>query len=86
MAFPRSYHTLTVLPDGRSSPRRRPRRRTACDINESVLQTEIWNPTTETWTTMASLQRGRLYHSSSLLLPDGRVLVAGGGQLPGQRW
>ena len=53
------------------------------DIANSVLPAEIWNPDTETWTTVDSLHNGRLYHSTALLLPDGRVLMAGGGQLPG---
>ena len=32
---------------------------------------------------MANQANGRGYHSTGLLLPDGRVLIAGGGQLPG---
>jgi hypothetical protein len=32
------------------------------------------------WSTMASMQVPRLYHSTALLLPDGRVLSAGGGR------
>ena len=40
---------------------------------------EIWNPSTGQWTIGASGNRARLYHSISLLLPDARVLVGGGG-------
>ena len=49
-----------------------------------MLPAEIWNPDTETWTTVASLTNGREYHSTAMLLPDGRVLMAGGGALPGR--
>ncbi|HWC29425.1 MAG TPA: galactose oxidase-like domain-containing protein, partial [Dehalococcoidia bacterium] len=45
-----------------------------------VLQPEIWNPVTETWTVVATQTAPRMYHSTSLLLPDGRVLTAGGGR------
>ena len=44
-----------------------------------AYHTELWNPSTGTWTIGASASRMRLYHSISLLLPDGRVLTAGGG-------
>jgi hypothetical protein len=44
-----------------------------------AYHTELWNPTTGAWTIGASASRMRLYHSISLLLPDGRVLTAGGG-------
>lgn len=40
---------------------------------------EIWNPATGKWTLGAREARPRLYHSTALLLPDGSVLVAGGG-------
>lgn len=39
----------------------------------------MWDPATGTWSTMASAQNVRVYHSTALLLPDGRVLSAGGG-------
>ncbi|HKS56834.1 MAG TPA: PA14 domain-containing protein [Steroidobacteraceae bacterium] len=45
-------------------------------VNNSA---EIWDPTTGIWTRGPDGQRPRLYHSMSLLLPDGRVLVGGGG-------
>ena len=45
--------------------------------------TELWSPTTETWTTLANMQVPRLSPSTALLLPDGRVMVAGGGRNDG---
>jgi hypothetical protein len=44
-----------------------------------VLEPELWTPTTESWTTLAPMRTPRMYHSTTLLLPDARVLVAGGG-------
>jgi hypothetical protein len=46
----------------------------------AVLPAEIWNPATGKWTTQSSMQVPRTYHSVALLLPDGRVLSAGGGR------
>jgi len=40
---------------------------------------KIWDPATKAWTTAATAKQMRLYHSTSLLLPDGRVLTGGGG-------
>lgn len=45
-----------------------------------VARAEIFNPQTGNWETMANMQTPRMYHSSAVLLPDGRVVKAGGGQ------
>jgi len=45
-------------------------------VNNSA---EIWNPDTGTWTVGPSGAQARLYHSMALLLPDGTVMVGGGG-------
>src|SRR2546425_2459977 len=78
MAFGRTYHVLTLLPDGNvlaaggvvqnDDPKSAP-----------VLAAEIFDATTRTWSTMASGQVPRSYHTTSTLLPDGRVLIAGSG-------
>jgi hypothetical protein len=44
-----------------------------------VLTSELWNPATGKWTTTASASTARLYHSVSVLLPDGSVITGGGG-------
>jgi len=45
----------------------------------AVHVSELWNPVTGTWTTLASNAVTRIYHSTALLLPDGRVLHTGSG-------
>jgi len=42
------------------------------------LQSEIYDPSTDTWTLTAACEVPRLYHSTALLLPDGTVVTAGG--------
>jgi fibronectin type 3 domain-containing protein len=80
MNFPRTYHTLTILPDGNvlatgGGPTTAP-----TDTAHATMPAEIWSPATEAWTTLAPMNAPRLYHSSALLLPDARVLVLGGGR------
>jgi hypothetical protein len=84
MHYPRSYHNLTLLPDGTVLASGGETASDGTDLTKAVLPAEIWDPTTQTWTVVASLKTGREYHSTALLLPDGRVLMAGGGQLPGR--
>jgi hypothetical protein len=43
----------------------------------AVYKAELFDQDTEEWTTLAPMKVDRLYHANALLLPDGRVLVAG---------
>lgn len=78
----RSFHNVTMLPNGKAlavggasivSDFAR--------TTQSTVTAEQWDPATNSWTAMANPARPRMYHSTSLLLPDGRVLSAGGGRL-----
>ena len=42
-----------------------------------ILNAELYDPARETWTLVAAQAHGRMYHSTAILLPDGRVLSAG---------
>ncbi len=79
MAYPRYDHNLVNLPDGTVLAVGG-----ATTVDETThsgsLNAEIWDPNTGTWSTMAAQVDPRLYHSIALLLPDGRVLSAGGGR------
>jgi hypothetical protein len=84
MNYPRSYQNMTLLPDGTVLASGGESASDGTDLSRAVLPAEIWDPNTQTWRVVASLTTGREYHSTALLLPDGRVLMAGGGQLPGR--
>ena len=82
MAFPRTFHNSTVLPDGTVLVTGGSQS-TGSEVALAVYEPELWSPATETWTRLAPMQVPRMYHSNALLLPDGRVLVAGSGRLQG---
>ncbi|KAI0548283.1 hypothetical protein F4679DRAFT_551254 [Xylaria curta] len=44
-----------------------------------VFPTELFDPKTNTWRTLASIAVPRTYHSIALLLPDATVVAGGGG-------
>ena len=80
MAFPRTFHVMTTLPDGNVLVTGGGRTSGFADLPNAVHQAELWSPTTQTWSTLGSMASPRLYHQTATLLPDGRVLVTGSGR------
>jgi hypothetical protein len=80
MAFPRRHHNATILADGSVLVTGGTSGAGFNNQGAAVRTAELWNPTTESWTTVASESRTRTYHSSAILLPNGRVLSTGGGE------
>ncbi len=80
MAFGRSYHNTTMLPDGNVLTTGGDGYTDPYNLSTATMVAEMWSPVTEQWTRLASAQIPRVYHSSALLLADGRVLVSGGGE------
>jgi Domain of unknown function (DUF1929) len=74
MHHPRLYMNAVILPDGNVlvvgggyvSPWEGP-----------VRQAELFDTGSETWSDMAAQAASRMYHSTAVLLPDGRVMSAG---------
>ncbi|MBI4899051.1 MAG: fibronectin type III domain-containing protein, partial [Actinobacteria bacterium] len=75
----RVYHTLTMLADGRVIAVGGETTSDQTIVTNGVLTTEIWDPASQAWTTDASISAARNYHATAVLMPDGRVMVAGGG-------
>jgi Domain of unknown function (DUF1929) len=79
MAYARRHLNTTVLPTGEVLVTSGTAGTVFNDLTRIVRAAEMWNPASGVWTTLASAGVPRGYHSTALLLPDGRVLVAGGG-------
>ena len=89
MNFPRRQHNATILPDGTvlvtGGTRGGGAPGTAeafndLDPGQPVHIAELWDPKTGQWTELAAEKTDRCYHSTAVLLPDGRVLSAGSGE------
>jgi hypothetical protein len=80
MTFARTQHNLTLLPDGSVLVTGGSSNSRVDDLTAAVYDAELWSPATQTWTTLPRMQTPRQYHSTALLLTDGRVLVGGGGR------
>jgi hypothetical protein len=78
MVYPRVNVNAVVLPDGTIFVVGGQRAGKWNADPQAVLEPEIYDPRTDTWTTMAPMEHPRQYHSVAVLLPDGRVLTAGG--------
>ena len=69
----RAHANSTILPDGKvlvtgggyDNP------------DTWVYEAELWNPVSETWSVLPRMEVQRWYHSTAVLLPDGRVVTAG---------
>jgi galactose oxidase-like protein len=79
MAYPRRQLNETLLPDGRVLATGGTSLSGFSDPAGGVHAAEVWDPASGDWTTWASNQVTRVYHSTSLLLPDGRILHTGSG-------
>ena len=79
MDSPRGMHNSVVLPNGEVVVIGGLPVTTVFSDTDAVYRAEIWNPQTESFRQVAAMAVPRTYHSISLLLADGRVLVGGGG-------
>lgn len=84
---PRRQHNATVLPDGTVLVTGGTRGGGGpnqgfndLDAGQPVHQAELWDPATGQWAELAAEEIDRCYHATAVLLPDARVLSAGGGE------
>jgi hypothetical protein len=80
MQFARRQLNATLLADGKVLVTNGTSGPGFNDVTSPVFDAELWNPATETWSTMARESALRVYHSAALLLPDARVLSSSSGE------
>ncbi len=81
MSAARRHLNSTILPDGQVLITGGTSGAGFVNIDEglAVRTAEVWNPATGQWTTLAANSKMRIYHSVSLLMPDGTVLHGASG-------
>jgi galactose oxidase len=79
MSYPRRQFNTTLLPDGTVLATGGTSAPGFSDPVGAVRAAELWDPGTERWRVLAGNRVTRVYHSTTLLLPDGRILHAGSG-------
>jgi hypothetical protein len=82
MRFRRRQHNATLLPDGTVLVTGGTSGPGFNDLSPGapVHAAELWNPATDSWTTLAAEDTDRCYHATALVLPDATVLSAGSGE------
>jgi galactose oxidase len=83
MNFARRQFNATLLPDGTVLVTGGTSAAGFSNPAGAVHAAEQWDPARGTWRVLASNQVNRVYHSTTILLPDGRLLHAGSGDGPG---
>jgi galactose oxidase len=79
MLNPRTFANSVVLPNGQVVTIGGETVGVPFSDRNSVLNPELWNPSTGNFSVMAPEAAPRNYHSVAVLLPDGRVFSGGGG-------
>ena len=82
MATSRRQHNLTVLADGNVLATGGLSAVTGdggVNLANPVYAADLYDATAGSWRTLAAANRIRQYHSTAILLPDGRVMTGGGG-------
>jgi hypothetical protein len=80
MRFARRQTNTTILADGSILVTNGSSGPGFNDFTRPVFDAELWKPATGSWSLMAREDAGRTYHSTTLLLPDARVLSGGSGE------
>lgn len=80
MSFRRRQTNATILPDGTVLVTGGT---AACGFSVesgAVFAAEVYNPATNSWAVLSNASAVRVYHSTTTLMPDGRILVTGSGE------